>query len=364
MAKQLKKTGTDGAKTAVSAAPKARRTKEKRIKGTCPLNLVNGSRIVKTRRKKIEMDSLRQSLVGIAGKDGPWTVRGIYYQAVSPGLVPKTKGGYRTVGKQLVKLRESGRVSWRSIVDATRWIRCPVMYDGIHQMLFDCAQHFRRNLMREQNCYIEVWCEKTAIANLLYTETQAYGVPLLPVSGFSSVSFLHESAMNLKHQTKPIFLFYIGDSDPSGKDIPRDIEAKLKRYSGRTDISFERLAVLPWQIKEWGLPTRPPKKHDSRSKRYKGPAVECDAIPPSKLRGLVRSAIERHIDSSKLERLRRIEEIEREQISDIARQWPKHNNGTANTITDSTYDDDSAHSKSVVARAEELLRKNRAKRTN
>jgi hypothetical protein len=45
--------------------------------------------------------------------------------------------------------------------------------------------------------------------------------------------------------------------------------------------------VTSEQITRWNLPTRPIKKSDCRSKKFKGPSVEVDAIAPDNLRALV-----------------------------------------------------------------------------
>ena len=77
------------------------------------------------------------------------------------------------------------------------------------------------------------------------------------------------------------------------------------------ELSFERVAVLPDQIGERELPTRPTKKTDSRSKAFHGESIEVDAIPPAQLRELVRHCIEQHIDPYQLAETRRIETLER-----------------------------------------------------
>ena len=61
------------------------------------------------------------------------------------------------------------------------------------------------------------------------------------------------------------------------------------------EISFERLAVTPEQIRAWDLPTRPTKNSDSRSKGFGDISVELDAIAPEQLRDLVRDVIEQHL---------------------------------------------------------------------
>jgi hypothetical protein len=52
-----------------------------------------------------------------------------------------------------------------------------------------------------------------------------------------------------------------------------------------------------------------------------GDSVELDAIEPDRLRDLVRGAIERHMPAGELERLKMVEESERESIIQFVEAW-------------------------------------------
>ena len=171
--------------------------------------------------------------------------------------------------------------------------------------------------------YIEVWCEKDALAGVLIEETEPYDVPPMVARGYSSISFLHSAAKAIEAKGKPAYIYHFGDLDPSGVDAARDIEAKLRRYAPGAEIHFERPAVTRAQVEEWDLPSRPTKMTDTRSKKFVGTSVELDAIPASKLRELVRGCIERHVDQEQLAVLRAAEESERETLG----RWAKIVNG-------------------------------------
>jgi hypothetical protein len=96
------------------------------------------------------------------------------------------------------------------------------------------------------------------------------------------------------------------------------IERELRRMAPASELHFERLAVTEEQIGLYGLPTRPTKTSDSRSKHFRGDSVEVDAIPAPELRRLVAEAIESHIDQRELARLRQIEEAERDTLASLA----------------------------------------------
>jgi hypothetical protein len=163
--------------------------------------------------------------------------------------------------------------------------------------------------------YVEIWCEKDALAGVLMEETEIYDVPLMVARGYSSISFLHSAANEIGAKGKPAYIYHFGDLDPSGVDAARDIEMKLRRYAPAAEIHFARPAVTRQQADEWNLPTRPTKQKDTRARKFVGASVELDAIPAQKLRELVRECIEQHIDKQQLELLRFAEQSERELLT-------------------------------------------------
>jgi hypothetical protein len=110
----------------------------------------------------------------------------------------------------------------------------------------------------------------------------------------------------------PTHIYHLGDFDPSGVNAGDKIEETLREMAPDAEIHFERIAVEPWQIEEWNLPTRPTKASDTRSKTFGSISVELDAIAPDTLRGIVLEAIERHLPEHQLEILKAAEESERE----------------------------------------------------
>jgi hypothetical protein len=259
------------------------------------------------------MRALRADLLELLASAQPVTVRQAFYLAVSAMLVAKTEQEYKgTICRLLGEMRREGVLPWEWIADHTRWMRKPQTYTSLEQALVETAQLYRRSVWRDQDAYVEVWLEKDALAGVLYPITELWDVPLMVSRGYANLSYLYEAAQAIKAQRKPAFIYYFGDWDPSGVDIPRNIEEQLRTFSGGADITFCRVAVQPWQIATWQLPTRPTKTSDSRSKAFTGESVEVDAIPPQRLRDMVTECIEQHIDRQRLERLALVEERERD----------------------------------------------------
>ena len=273
----------------------------------------------RARRTKLVMTGIRDAILDILENDHPQTVRQIFYALTVRGVIVKAENEYQqTVVRLLVEMREAGEIPFEWLADNTRWQRKPSSFTGIEACLNSTASFYRRDLWAAMPVYVEVWCEKDALAGVLLEETAVYDVPLLTARGYSSLTFVHSAAMAIKARGKPAYIFHFGDLDPSGVDAARDIEAKLRRYAPDAEVNFERPAVTREQVELWDLPARPTKQKDPRAKKFVGSSVELDAIPARKLRELVRGCIERHVDQRQLEILKVAEASEREFLRMVA----------------------------------------------
>ena len=280
------------------------------------------SHINRHRATKAEMEERAEFLIAYADEHGPVTVRGLYYQAEVQGVpgIDKDDKGYSKVQRQVLNLRREGRLDYEHISDATRWMRKPRSFNGVEQALADTARLYRKSLWADATEYAEVWCEKDALAGVIYPVTSRYDVPLMVARGFASETFCYEAIAARQGDDRPYHVYYLGDFDRAGQDAARSLEEKLIRFGDEDGIEviFEQIAVAFEQIKIWNLPTRPPKRLSPADRNWPHAfACELDAIPPDTMRDLVEEAINRHLDQDQLRVLRIAEESEREQI----RNW-------------------------------------------
>ena len=274
---------------------------------------INKPRAIKrTRRTNAEMEAIRAAIFSELEETHPQTVRHVFYRMTTLDVVPKQeKLGYQTVKIQLLNMRKNGRVPWQWIADATRWQRKPTSYGSLEEALKRTAEFYRRDIWRQAEHYVEVWCESDSIAGIIMEVTAEYDVPLMVSRGFSSATYLWEAARSIATVGKPVYLYYFGDWDPSGKIIPKVIERELRSHAPNAEIHFERIAIAPEQIQNLGLPTKPPKT-STHSKGFKGGTVEIEAMPVPVLLDLVRDCIEQHIDQRQRDVLKVAEESERD----------------------------------------------------
>jgi hypothetical protein len=258
------------------------------------------------------------------------TIRHLFYRLVGRNVIPKTELAYKGLCGHLSRWRKSREVPYHAFSDSTRWHIKPPMYDGIDDALRRTRESYRRDLWASQSHYVEVWVEKDAIAGVIADVTSEWGVPLFVCRGFASLSSMYSASLTFKEaleRGKEVTIFHLGDYDPSGHAAADAIE---RAFRERFDcsINFQRIAILPGQIEDFNLPTRPTKQSDSRARNWRGSeCVELDSIPPSELRSLVENAITSLIDWYEWEQLKQVEHEEQETLERTLAGFTASENG-------------------------------------
>jgi hypothetical protein len=279
--------------------------------------LYQASHIKRHRSTRAEIEHRREALRAIVSEMRPMTVRQVFYQASVRGIVEKSEAGYNKVQTDLVLMRRAGELPYGWIADNTRWQRRPRTFDSVEQALQETARLYRKALWADADCYVEVWLEKDALAGVVYPVTDSFDVSLMVARGYASLSFLHGAAEYIAELEVPVYIYHLGDFDPSGVNAGEKIEETLRELAPDAEIHFDRLAVTPTQIEAWRLPTRPTKTSDSRSKGFGEISVELDAIEPGLLRTIVNTAVERHLPADQFKVLKAAEESERALIRQL-----------------------------------------------
>jgi hypothetical protein len=162
--------------------------------------------------------------------------------------------------------------------------------------------------------------------------TEEYDVSLNPIRGQISETFAWNIAELWKRIDKPIYIYYLGDHDPSGLLIESTLRKNLEQFSGR-DLHWKRLAVTSEDFanpKIIGFPVK--KKKDSKKseakwkpyvERYGDRCVEVDAISANDIRDRVRATIKAHIDPYEWKRLKEAEELERASVLEVIKSLGK-----------------------------------------
>ena len=276
-------------------------------------------------QKTIELRASILDMIEDEYIEPPFTVRQAFYRLTTMSAVEKSEAGYRRVQREILRLRREGGIPYRYVTDNTRIRRKPDTFDDLSEALEDTARFYRQSVWRDINAHVEIWCEKDALAGVMFPETNVYDVPLFCARGYSSETYAYNAAQEMRATGKPGFVYYFGDFDPSGWDMAENLEQKLRQFN--PGVVFERVAVNPDQIADLNLPERPTKKTDTRHKRFaerfgsQAASVELDAIDPATLRRMVREHIEQHIPAGHLAAIEREEQAARESLAELAANW-------------------------------------------
>lgn len=261
----------------------------------------------------------------LAAQRSPDTVRGIMYACVSMGWIPDTGDkSYGKVQRILNTLRKRYAIPFHWIVDNVRETVKPSSWTGLDDFADTVAGAYRKDFWAQLPEYVCVIVEKDTVAGRIQPVTQRYDVALHALRGFSSTSFAYEIGEQWGRIDKPINAYYIGDHDPSGREIETSLQTALADYSGRTDFHWTRLAVNPADFDTYNIKPLKPKGADTRAQAFidqYGPrCAEVEAVPADALREMVGDAIEEHIPQEEWARLRRIELQEKDTWGEVMAQ--------------------------------------------
>lgn len=246
------------------------------------------------------------------------TVRQIYYQLVARGKVENTVQSYDRVQAMLNRARLAGLIDWDAIEDRTREIAERSHWtDGSH-MLRSAARWYHEDMWINQPTRVFVIVEKEALAGVLERTCNEFDVPLLAARGYPSATTLRELAKErIMGSQQDIVVLHLGDHDPSGIDMSRDLEERLALFSRhRTPIDFRRLALNMAQVEEQQPPPNPAKTTDARYGKYRDEygdeSWELDALTPQYLHNLVADEVKSMIewdawndDKDRIQRIKR-----------------------------------------------------------
>lgn len=278
------------------------------------------------------------------------TLRQLYYQFVSRDLIPNTQRSYKRLGDIINRARMAGLLDWEYIEDRTRNLEKLTHWGSPASIVEGAARSFGMDLWANQPTRVEVWVEKEALAGVIARAARRYDCAWFSCRGYVSQSEMWGAGQRIGEYIaagQSVVVLHLGDHDPSGIDMSRDIEERISRfvmqdwYNAHKDdidsvsasavkmsmvshlaakqqtvprVPFElkRIALNMDQVEEYDPPPNPAKQTDARFENYLrvhgDESWELDALDPSVLDALITEEIEEIIDlsiSSKRRRLRR-----------------------------------------------------------
>ena len=265
------------------------------------------------------------------------TLRQLYYQLVTRDVIPNKQTEYSKLSTLLKEGRMAGIVDWDAIEDRLRKPSKPASFDSPEDILNAAINQYALPRQEGQNTYVEVWVEKDALSGVLKRVTEKYHVPILVNRGYSSASAMFDSYQRFKrayNNNQTIKILYLGDYDPSGLDMIRDIRDRIIEFAmgdfgweykeeSMNDFGFSvtPIALTREQIDQYNPPPNPAKVTDPRAKDFiktlGKTSWEVDALRPEVLNQLLDDAIKENIDESVFEEIVSREESDKEKLRSL-----------------------------------------------
>lgn len=260
------------------------------------------------------------------------TLRQLYYQFVARDYISNTQKSYDKLGRIINDARLAGLLSWGSIEDRTRNLQEVSTWESPYRILKDAQYAFRLEKWEHQDSYFEAWVEKDALVGILDRICNRLEIPYMACRGYMSASEMWEAANRFEvkiREGKNVVLLHLGDHDPSGLDMSRDILERLQLflgYHGFEDlIEVRRIALNMRQVRQYNPPPNPAKVTDSRFAEYRDQhgdeSWELDALAPNVISELIEKEIDLVIDRESWDDLVEQEQLYKQQIGLIAERF-------------------------------------------
>lgn len=225
------------------------------------------------------------------------TLRQLYYQLVSRDIIPNKQSEYAKLSHLLKNGRMGGVVDFDAIEDRIRVPKRPYWVSGVSNAIEDTIRQYWLDRQEGQDVYIECWSEKDALSNILYRVSSHYHIYLVINRGYSSCTAMHDAHKRFENHDNNVIL-YLGDHDPSGLDMVRDIQDRLDEFGSSVEVI--PIALTTAQIRQYNPPPNWAKITDPRAKWYiqehGNTSWEVDALEPNVLHKLLQQHIEYRID--------------------------------------------------------------------
>lgn len=296
------------------------------------------------------------------------TLRQMYYQFVANDLFPdertyrqvgnnkwvrdpegtkNAEPNYKWLGDIINDARMAGYLDWENLVDRTREEAGGTGSMEDPSEVIDPLYYWTDKWVG-QEYYVEVWVEKEALAEIAERGAQRLEAKYFCCRGYVSQSAQWRAAQrmgNAIRDGKKVRVIHLGDHDPSGIDMTRDIRERLAVFIAQDlersysryqeaweaeedldeDFAVERIALNMDQINRYNPPPNPAKLTDSRGsgyvRQYGDKSWELDALTPRVLVPLIENAITQYVDVDLFNERVRKQREEREILAKVKERW-------------------------------------------
>lgn len=245
------------------------------------------------RSKSLELIELVNQVIDEYKAQGyELTLRQAYYQLVARGYIPNNERSYKNIGNLINDGRLAGLIDWYAITDRTRNLRSHSHWDRPQEVIASAKYSYLLDKWEGQPNYVEVWVEKDALVDIVGQACRPIDTPFFSCRGYTSQSEMWAAAQRFINQNtfrEGCYIIHLGDHDPSGIDMTRDIQERLEMFGASVEV--KRVALTMTQVQTYNPPPNPAKITDSRCDKYiaqyGNESWELDALEPQMLTKLI-----------------------------------------------------------------------------
>lgn len=195
------------------------------------------------RQKSLDLIELINGVIDEYSRQGyELTLRQAYYQLVARGYIENNERSYKNIGNLINDGRLAGLIDWNSITDRTRNLRYKSHWDKPQDVIYTAKYAYLLDKWEGQPNYVEVWVEKDALVDIVGQACEPIDTPYFSCRGYTSQSEMWTAAQRFICQKNrdSRYIIHLGDHDPSGIDMTRDIQERLEMFGA--DVYVKRVA--------------------------------------------------------------------------------------------------------------------------
>lgn len=283
---------------------------------------------IRFQQKSLDLIELVNQVVDEYSAQGyELTLRQVYYQLVARGYIPNNERSYKNVGSLINDGRLAGLIDWHSVTDRTRNLRKAGHWDNPADVIATARYSYNLDKWEGQPNYVEVWVEKDALVDIVGQACTPLDTPYFSCRGYTSQSEMWGAAQRFIRQgdRKKRIIIHLGDHDPSGIDMTRDIQERLELFGA--DVYVKRVALTMKQIQTYNPPPNPAKITDSRASKYidqfGDESWELDALEPKVITNLINQEVTKYRDDAIYQAVCDKEEKEKDELRMLEREYDR-----------------------------------------
>lgn len=280
------------------------------------------------KQKSLDLIELVNSVIDEYRAQGyELTLRQAYYQLVARGYIENNERSYKNIGSLINDGRLAGLIDWNSITDRTRNLRNRAHWDQPQDVIYSAKYSYLLDKWEGQPNYVEVWVEKDALIDIVGQACRSLDTPHFSCRGYTSQSEMWSAAQRFIRQKnrEARYIIHLGDHDPSGIDMTRDIQERLEMFGA--DVYVKRVALTMNQVTTYNPPPNPAKITDSRCGKYIDQygeeSWELDALEPQMLTKLITNEVTALRDDAIYQAICDREEAEKRELQTVADEYQK-----------------------------------------